>query len=723
MSIRELSFVSQVPLTQLPYLRHQLRLQQAVEPTDLAATLGKLAKVLKRQYQYQWPIVCDPANVALVSPIPLPTGNEFFTVIAHEPIDLVESAERGFLLQVCNFALYRAFKKAASHPQINYLRQRIYSKITPISKEIEARRYLTFNFLQDESQHLILLLDFANEYRSSSTLDRFDLKELKVGEKLIDTYQGRSCEFLGVGEETIGTSFPKIGNKSLIEYHQQRNHISGKLIEFLEPSTPVVKVRYHQPGKRPFEAEHIPHLLKKVYNRTDRDCSIFERQLWSIEKKVEIGQETIRYLNNKNKFFLDFYNEKFLPVYFSDRLRKPTNLQICKSQKLNFGKVTVTYPSAGLRQGELLEKPEEIKAVILSPQNWQKLVINYIDYLKQEFNRFGIELKRHLQFYNPVQALEINQLCQSLRDCDCVIAFVPESQHPDYNLEVNPYKRIKKQLLHRKIPSQMINYETLQRKEWDRNIGYNLVLGINAKLGNINWQLTDLPGTAQAWIGLDISRKNNRTVGASAFLLNCQGRLIGWSTQELTAYQETFDPEALRNFLLDVVSLYQSEYQQPLQHLVIHRDGELQNLEYESLIELKSHLKSAGLEQLDVVEIIKSGTCRAVEIGEEGSYQNPDKGYAWEHCANEAIVLTTGKREAKVSTNSSPRPLRIRRRLGETDLITLAQQVYWLSEMQVGSTQTIRLPITTYYADRAAQWLLEGLLPAEFHRDRRLWFL
>jgi argonaute-like protein implicated in RNA metabolism and viral defense len=273
----------------------------------------------------------------------------------------------------------------------------------------------------------------------------------------------------------------------------------------------------------------------------------------------------------------------------------------------------------------------------------------------------------------------------------------------------------------------MITHNTLTatlQSEWNEHIAYNLILGINAKLGYLNWKLTNLPGTAQAFVGLDIGRKNNRSVGASAFVLDAQGELIGWSTQELTAYQETFDTEALRNLLLDLIGLYQLEYQQPLKHLVIHRDGKLQNSEYQVLVELKEHLISAGLEQLDVVEVIKTGTCRGVELAEPGDCQNPDKGYAWNYCHKEAIVLTTGKWEAKINrTNSSPRPLRIRQRLGETDLMVLAEQIYWLSEMQVGSTQTIRLPITTYYADRAAEWVLEKLLPSQVSRDKRLWFI
>jgi len=43
--------------------------------------------------------------------------------------------------------------------------------------------------------------------------------------------------------------------------------------------------------------------------------------------------------------------------------------------------------------------------------------------------------------------------------------------------------------------------------------------------------------------------------------------------------------------------------------------------------------------------------------------------------------------------------------------------------MQVGTTQTVRLPITTYYADRAASRVLKDLLPSDMQRARCLWFL
>lgn len=722
MSIRELSFTSREPILQLPYIRQELRLQQAVSPAELPGTLGRLANRLQKQHRL--PIFFDPLNAALFSPIALPHESESFTIIKQETVNLAASSYSRLFFQVCNFALYRAFKKASNPPKIDFYRKRIYSKIEKLSDSIEAQKYLIFDFIRDEQQHLIFIPDFANEYRSILTLDSLNLQDLQPGQKLIDTYEGKSCEFLGVAGETIATPLPELGNKSLIEYHREKNYISQSLLNSLDLSTPALEVRYYQSGKPPFKAKHIPHLLKKVYDRRDIDSRSFEQQLWPIDKKVEKAKETIKFINKNNKFFLDCQNKESLIVSFGNELRLPANLQKFNSPKLNFGnKVIVSYPTAALKGGHLWQKPEEVKTVILAPPSWEDRVRQYIAPLKEEFGRFGINLRRNLQFYNPVEELEIIQTCHNLINCDFVIAFVPESEHPEYVRQVNPYKRIKSQLIARNIPSQMINYDTLQ-KGWNEHIAYNLILGINAKLGYLNWKLTDLPGTAQAFVGLDIGRKNNRSVGASAFVLDAQGELIGWSTQDLVANQETFDTEALRNFLLDLISLYQIEYQQPLKHLVIHRDGKLQNSEYQVLVELKEYLKPAGLEQLDVVEVIKTGTCRAIKLTEQGNCQNPDKGYAWNYCDQEAIILTTGEWEAKVNrSNSSPRPLRIRRRLGETDLMVLAEQIYWLSEMQVGSTQTIRLPITTYYADRAAEWVLEGLLPSQIRRDKRLWFL
>ena len=65
----------------------------------------------------------------------------------------------------------------------------------------------------------------------------------------------------------------------------------------------------------------------------------------------------------------------------------------------------------------------------------------------------------------------------------------------------------------------MITYKTIN-KGWKKFVGYNLILGINAKMGYTSWKLKQLRGEAQAFLGLDIGRKNGKAVAASAFLFN-----------------------------------------------------------------------------------------------------------------------------------------------------------------------------------------------------------
>ncbi|NES85973.1 MAG: hypothetical protein F6K10_33875 [Moorea sp. SIO2B7] len=727
MQIRELSFVSKEPITSLVYTRYRLRLNQAVDNDNLPGELGRLAVKLK--WRYKLPILSDPSNSAILIPVSVSLSNdsELYEIIGQEDINLADLRYQRFLFQVCNFALFRAFDQATSSPKVDRYRKRIYSGKQPSggylneTNTVEAQRYLTFDFICNQDQYLVLIIDFASEYYSHLTLDEFGLDKIHTDDKIIHNYDGKACYFICVGEENISTPLVELGNNSVIQYHQQKGNLSTPLPRNIDVSTPVVKVRYFRKGNKDFEAAHMPQLLRKVYDRTEVDNYMFNQQLWSIQEKVDKAIGTIKFLNSNNRF-----NLNGMPITFSDSLRKPEKLQDflrgSNSRNLDFGKEVVAKSNDGLKKGYLWQKPDQIKAFILYPHNLKEKVNSYIDSFKKELSRFGVKLLRNLQSYNPRNALEINKICQKIGDCDLVIAFVPESEHKDYLSEVTPYKRIKTQLIKRRIPSQMINCSTLN-KGWKRYIGQNLILGINAKLGYLSWRLNKMPGTVQAFIGLDIGRKNNRAVGASAFVIDACGELIGWSNQELRAYKETFDPEGLRNLLLDLFGLYQKKYQSPLNHLVIHRDGELKNSEYKVLVDLQSQLKSKGLEYLDVVEVIKSGTCRAVKLTNGGKYDNPEKGYAWQHCHNEAIIMTTGKDEAKVSRKSSPRPLRIRRRIGETDLLILAEQVYWLSEMQVGSTQTIRLPITTYYADRAAECALEYLLPSSITNDKCLWFL
>ena len=739
MDIRELGFRSTVPLSSIPYIRYQVRLLSGVSAEEQAGELGRIARRLK--YQEFKAIIAHPPSCSILSPIAL-NKIDGAEIIDQQNIDLITGEYESTLLEVCNFYLIGAFRQAKSGPKTDLYKKRIYSSATfSLSSStdrvledsdadvIEGQRYLNFDFSIDRNKYLILNFDFASEYHSRKTLEQLNLDDLKVGQKLVHIYDNKLCEFAGIAEHDISTSLPELSNNSIIQYHQQRGNLSDPLPAEFNVAATAVKVKYSQnKGAKKFDAAHAPQLLRKLYDRTQIENEDFDRNLWNIDAKVRQAIDTVKFLNQGNKFHLID-----LPIVFESEPLKPNDLkQVNRAQRRNnlyFGEhedrnqvkpIKVAYPSAALQKHYLLDKPDKpVKSVILYPESLETAAIGYSNSLKAEFQEFGVEFKRVHRDYSPASPIAMRRVCQEIKDCDVVVAFVPEQDGYGEGNESDPYKVIKRQLVQRRIPSQMVTLPML-RKGWNRNVGQNLILGINAKLGYTNWCIDSMPGGVDLFVGLDVSRKEGVTVGASSFIFDRDGQLLEWSATDFQAYQESFNSENLENLLLDLYS------RNPVERLVIHRDGKLQPEEFKTLQRVESILKQEGLISLDAIEVLKSGFYRAAAHHSDSTgaaYTNPPRGWVWEHSCDEAVILTTGDREAKVSENSSPRPLRIRKRMGDMDLLILAEQVYWLSEMQVGSTQTIRLPITTYYADRAAGFAQEGLLPIGLQNERRLWFL
>lgn len=732
MNIRELSFRSVSPIPSLNYFSHQVRLPSETTSDDQAKELGRLSRNLKRQYSKA--IIANSAHCSILSPIQLDKV-ENAEIIEMCEVDLTSIEYRFAFWEACNFYLTQAFGKVASKPRIDFYKKRIYSKdassleaLEPGKDIIEGQRYLTFDFFVDDQSHLVLALDFGSEFYSLNTLDQMSLEDLTPGQRLVQIYDNKSCDFVSISDATISDRLTELGNNSVLEYHQGKGNFPNPLTEGFNKECAAIKVQYAGPqGSKPFIAFHAPQLLRKLYDRSQVDSESYHNYLWPIQKKCEKAIETIKFLNDKNRF--SFFEN---PIRFEDFLWKPSSLSPVntgkKKSNLFFGSqmigniekpLFVSYPSAALKQNCLLEKPHDsVKAVILSPVEHEQSAREYIDKLKNELGRFQIELKRAYNSYDPCAPIAIRKLCQEIKDCDVVIAFVPDYEGIE-DADQDPYKIIKRQLVKRSIPSQMIT-TSMMKKGWNQNVGQNLILGINSKLGFVSWRINIMPGETDVFVGLDVSRKAGITVGASSFVFDKGGQLLEWSASEFQAYQECFDSKNLKDMILDLYS------RKPFKRLVVHRDGKLQQKEFQVFHELQQTLKKEGLISLDVIEVIKSGCCRAAsytKVDHKDIYSNPPRGWIWKRGNDEAVILTTGDRESKVSENSSPRPLRIRHRIGEMDVLTLAEQVYWLSEMQVGSTQTIRLPITTYYADRAAEFVQEKLVPLGIQNDRRLWFI
>jgi len=439
--IRELSFVSLKPIPEIPYFWHSVQLTNNIDTQDINKSIGRIANQLK--WQNRSAIVADIRNIGLFSPIVL-QSIEDYKILDSQSVNLAESRYINTFFQVCNYQFLEIFRNLKG--KVDAYKKRVYSKDSNFLKngevEIEAQRYLTFHFDIDCHNHLIISLDFANEYHSYETLDKIGLDTLQIGDRLLNSYDGKSCEFLEVGTETISTPLNELGRKSLVEYHQQKGNLSSIDID---PETPLVKVRYNSHSGKPFDAVHIPQLLKKFFDRSHIDHQEWEEQLLPISEKVKLASETIKRVNHQDRFRLS--NQT---LQFSTNLRKPQpliHLLSHNDKNLDFGKECFSRPSDGLSKGYLFQKPEEIKASILVPQNQEKVTQSYIVELKQEFKRFGINFLRDFHLYNPNDYLDINNCCKNLKECDIVIAVIPDSKEEEYNQDNNPYKRIKKQLV------------------------------------------------------------------------------------------------------------------------------------------------------------------------------------------------------------------------------------------------------------------------------------
>ncbi len=348
MLIRELSFVSQKPIVSLPYTRYRVRLNAASD--ELPRKLGTLARSLK--WKHKTAILADITNCAILSLVPLARQDDRYSIIDEESINLAEPRYNRYLFQVCNFALYNAFQSAKHPPKVDRERQRIYSKERVTTDGMEGQMYLKFYFIREENQHLVLVLDFANEYHSQLTIDQLGLDSLDPGDRLLHKYDDKVCEFVRIDKEkNISTILSALGNKSVLDYHKQKGNLDNELLNSLDPSTPAVTVKYKNSGKIDFEASHMPQLLRKIYDREDVEDEFLKQQLLPIGEKVEKAISSIKFLNAKNRFHLND-----IPVKFSESLREPRNLQNFKqgSSNLDFGKGLFPYPAAGMKAHKLL---------------------------------------------------------------------------------------------------------------------------------------------------------------------------------------------------------------------------------------------------------------------------------------------------------------------------------------------------------------------------------
>lgn len=295
-------------------------------------------------------------------------------------------------------------------------------------------------------------------------------------------------------------------------------------------------------------------------------------------------------------------------------------------------------------------------------------------------------------------------------DTDVALVVVPdEDQAKGNDLFEDPFPEIKRRLMRRGIPTQMVTRTTARNligtsPPPSESTFANILSGIATKAGATPWKVAEFPGESDAFLGLDVSRKDGRNAGASASVVLPDGAMFA---AEFTTFQdgETFRAEDVTRIVRDLVFDFAGNNDESIEQLTVLRDGKV----YEDVETIRE-----GLAHLDVgvtlAGIRKSGQPRVGHWRGDG-WRIADKGVAFVAADRDRAVLHSwGVPDCREEHGTgTPRTIGIRKDSGPTDITTLTEQVYWLSEMHYGSpARSGTLPIPVDYADKAAEYVRKG---------------
>ena len=419
---------------------------------------------------------------------------------------------------------------------------------------------------------------------------------------------------------------------------------------------------------------------------------------------------------------------------------------MCNVKELGYLKGKVESPALTCGQGKRLRCGEEFKVFNYGfyQRPDEKIKIGYIypkntvDLIKAvvngicEFAAYGkyqgekdayiipglldIQMKPMIkEEYELGDITDYKRAAQRLRKVegiDIVIGIVPDGMDED-----GPYNPFKTIWAEANIPSQMISMKTAQlfyrgKKEGNKSKYYlhNIVLGILGKTGEIPWVIKEMPGNVDCFVGLDVAiLEKGIHYPACSVVFDKSGRLLGFYKPKSAQRGEKIETRILQDIFDQVLLSYEEKFGEQPKNIMIHRDG----FSNENDAWYEKYFGAKGI-AYTIVEVRKNISSKLAII-EDGVIKNPEMGYCI-YNNNKGYLVTTNMKNKK----GSPNPLLFEKKCGDVPMTIILKQVLYLSQLHVGSTQKMRLPITTGYADKICknrEFVPEGKM------DNRLFFL
>lgn len=605
----------------------------------------------------------------------------------------------------------------------------------PIVEKENFRLHERYNlsFTISQKGRLYLFVDFRHKIVSDYRLDKVDQSRLYRGLRVNVTYResGKGAYLDELLQKRATDSLRQLGNRSVVQYHRDAKQVPKETIdEFERADRRVVQVT----KQGSLNTEAYPQELLVLQPHFENLKSFSPAFNEAVQGKTRLSAQRCL---ERSTAFVEGLDP--IPLQDSDVAFDPTPLSESKTYSierlfetnadiLQFGDGKSGDHPKRISSNSVYKPPSEFNVCIIHPDKgphadrWTNL--------EGLLSRIGAdvdEVDRYEYSIDDTSDAIYGDLIYDIPDendytAACVI-LPPDGFNLGASDPSDIYHEVKTALRQKHVDSQMAHIDTLA----DDNALPNIALGLIAAAGGVPYTSEDsIPGNADLFIGIDVSHRYPKDsddrvhIAASTTSIYDDGTILGYTSANPQA-GEKIPPRKLKDIVRQAVVGYNQEKGEYPTHIVIHRDG-FMNEDLSPVEELLSELSITH----DIVEIRKQSPARVLDL-EDGQASVPDKGIA---ALNEsdahAILASFGKPESQATSQYTglPQPIQVEREAGRTDIKTLASQVYLLSQSHIGAmSATARLPITTYYADRASEAAAEGYLPPTSRLRKNIGFL
>lgn len=229
--------------------------------------------------------------------------------------------------------------------------------------------------------------------------------------------------------------------------------------------------------------------------------------------------------------------------------------------------------------------------------------------------------------------------------------------------------------------------------EIDKFVFANAILKIGLRKGAIPWKIDsiDKDDSNHIFIGIDLghnhkTRKSNLTFTA----INNQGCFIDCAKADDIEMNEKIPIAIVKKTFKRI---FQKIYKKNLciQNITVHRDGRF----FENAIEFSDAIRiaseSATSIKINLVEVIKN---EVPLIGFKNNEQYLDSFEGLYFFSGDTSYLVTN--DQSLNTKTAPKPLKIRKVLGDKSIEQLTEEIYWLTKpYSINLFMPSKLPLTT----------------------------